>query len=109
MPKKTTYRLILNTCPSRRVAKRIATTLVTERLAACVNLVPIAQSIYRWKGKIESSAEVLLVIKARAANYRPIETRLRALHPYTVPEIIAIDIAGGYARYLDWIENPDKF
>jgi periplasmic divalent cation tolerance protein len=108
MPTKIAHRLILSTCPNRRVAKRVATALVNERLAACVNIVPLAQSIYRWKGKVESAREVLLVIKARAVDYKRIESRIKLLHPYTLPEIIALDIAVGEARYLAWIENPDK-
>ena len=102
------YRLILSTCPNSRVAKRIATALVTERLAACVNIVPIAQSIYRWRGKVASAREVLMLIKARQRDYRRIETRLRALHPYQLPEIIGVDIKDGYAPYLAWINNPDQ-
>ena len=108
MPKKSAHRLILSTCPDRRTAKRIAKTLVAERLAACVNLVPAVESIYRWKGKIESATEILLVIKARAADYKRIDARLRSLHPYSLPEVIAIDIADGDTRYLAWISNPDK-
>lgn len=108
MPKKAAYRLVLSTCPTRRAAKRIATTLVKERHAACVNLMPIAESIFRWKGKIESAKEVLLVIKIRAADYKRVETRLKTLHPYELPEIISIEIADGYAPYLAWLENPDK-
>jgi periplasmic divalent cation tolerance protein len=108
MPKKAAYRLILSTCPDRRTAGRLAKRLVGERLAACVNVIPVARSVYRWKGKIESAKEMLLVIKARAADYKRIEARIRMLHPYTLPEIIAIDITQGSARYLAWIKDPDK-
>jgi periplasmic divalent cation tolerance protein len=90
------------------VGRRIANALVKERLAACVNLIPIAQSIYRWKGKVESAKELLMVIKIRAKDYRRVQTRLKALHPYELPEIISINIADGYAPYLAWIGNPDK-
>jgi len=105
---KPRHYLILSTCPSMKTGNVIARTLVRERLAACVNLIPVSRSIYRWKGKVESAKEVLLVIKARRANYLRIETRLRALHPYTLPEVIALDIATGSTHYLAWISNPDK-
>lgn len=108
MPRKSTHCLILSTCPDRRSGARIARTLVRERLAACVNLVPVAQSIYRWKGKIESAKEILLVVKARASDYKRVEVRLQKLHPYTLPEIVAVDIAQGNARYLAWITDPDS-
>lgn len=101
------YRLILSTCPNIRDAKRIALALVRERLAACVNILPVVQSIYRWRGKVESAKEVLLLVKARASDYRRLEKRLRALHPYELPEIVSVRIANGYSRYLAWMENPD--
>jgi len=107
MPKKTCHRLVLSTCPNLKVGKRIAATLVRERLAACVNLIPVAQSIYRWRGKVESAKEVLLLIKIRAADYRRVQSRIKALHPYELPEIISVGIAEGYAPYLAWIDNPD--
>jgi len=103
------YRLILSTCPNLRVAKRIAAALVNEELAACVNILPRLQSVYRWRGKVQQSAtEVLLLIKACGRDYARIEARIRTLHPYELPEIISVAVAGGYSRYLDWIENPDK-
>jgi len=110
MPKQTRagYRLIFNTCPNLKVARSIATLLVRERLAACANVMPMAQSIYRWQGKVESAREVLLLIKVRAADYKRVERRIKALHPYELPEIISVGIADGYARYLAWLGNPDK-
>jgi periplasmic divalent cation tolerance protein len=102
------YRIILSCCPNIRVAKRIAFALVNERLAACVNIVPVRQSIYRWRGKVKSATEVLMVIKARAGDYRRVEKRLRSLHPYELPEIVSVRIANGYSRYLAWMENPDE-
>ena len=104
----TRHYLILSTCPNKKTGNAIARALVHERLAACVNLIPVAQSIYRWKGKVESAKEILLVIKARAADYKRIESRLQTLHPYTLPEVIAINIARGSASYLAWIADPDK-
>jgi periplasmic divalent cation tolerance protein len=100
--------LVLSTCPSAAVAKRLARRLVEERLAACVNILPLAQSIYRWRGKVESAREWLLIIKSRRTVYPRLEARLRELHPYELPEIIAVPIARGLAAYLAWIDNPDK-
>jgi periplasmic divalent cation tolerance protein len=108
MPRKTRPRLILSTCPDVKAGKRIAVALVRERLAACVNVIPAVQSIYCWKGKIESAKEVLLIIKARASDYKRVESRIKALHPYELPEIVSVRVAGGYAPYLAWIDNPDK-
>jgi periplasmic divalent cation tolerance protein len=110
MPKQTRagYRLVLSTCPNLKVARSIATQLVRERLAACVNVIPALQSIYRWKDKVETAREVLLLIKVRRADYKRVERRIKALHPYELPEIISVGIAGGYARYLAWLGNPDK-
>jgi periplasmic divalent cation tolerance protein len=73
-----------------------------------VNIVPIARSVYRWRGKIQNAREWLLIIKSRSADYARLETRLRALHPYELPEIVAVPLARGLAAYLAWIDNPDK-
>ncbi len=100
--------LVLTTCPDSATAERIARALVTERLATCVNIVPIAQSVYRWQGKIESAAEQLLLIKTRRRDFSALQTRLHALHPYELPELLAVPIAGGSHRYLAWLANPDK-
>lgn len=108
MPRAASVQLVLTTCPNVRIARRLARALVEERLAACVNILPVTQSVYRWKGKVESARELLLVVKSRVRDYRALERRLRALHPYELPEVVAVPIAGGYARYLAWIANPDK-
>jgi periplasmic divalent cation tolerance protein len=102
------FQLVLTTCPDAETAGRIARALVAERLAACVNILPVTESVYRWKGKIESAAEQLLVIKSEKRAYRAIEKRVLALHPYELPEVIAVPIAGGFAGYLTWLHNPDK-
>lgn len=99
---------MLTTCPNRRAAQRIARTLVEERLAACVNIVPIAQSVYRWRGGIESAPEFLLIVKSLRRVYARLEKRLRALHPYELPEVIAVPITRGSRQYLAWIASPDK-
>lgn len=97
--------LIFCTCPDQAIAERIAETVVRERLAACVNLVPGLTSIYRWEGKIQRDTELLLLVKTRAAVYPLLEARIRELHPYQVPEIIALPIQTGSATYLDWIAD----
>ena len=95
--------LVLSTVARREDAERIAGTLVEERLAACVNVVPGVASIYRWKGAVEREDELLLVIKSRAERMEDLAARLRALHPYEVPEMIILPIAGGHPPYLDWL------
>lgn len=102
------YQLVLTTCPDNETAERIARALVGESLAACVNILPIAQSIYRWKGQTESAAELLLIIKSLTDAFGAIQKRIRELHPYELPEIIAVAIADGLPEYLAWIRNPDK-
>jgi periplasmic divalent cation tolerance protein len=101
------HRVVLCTCPDEEVARQIATTLVEEDLAACVNVLPGVQSIYRWKGGVEHDAETLLIIKTTAQRYPALETRVQALHPYELPEIIAVPIAAGLQGYLDWLERPE--
>ena len=91
------------TCPDQATAEHIAETLVDERLAACVNLVSGLTSIYRWQGQIQRDAEWLLIIKTRRTVYSLLEARLCELHPYEIPEIIALPIQTGLADYLDWI------
>lgn len=93
------------TCPDQAVAEHIAETIVGERLAACVNLAPGLTSIYRWEGEIQRDAEWLLMIKTRGAVYALLEARIRELHPYDTPEIIALPILAGSATYLDWITD----
>ena len=95
--------LCLSTCPDAETAARIARTLVEERLAACVNRVPGIQSIYRWQGEINDDAEVLLVIKTTRERFGALRARLSELHPYEVPELIALEIADGLPAYLDWL------
>lgn len=91
------------TCPDRVVAERIAEAVIDERLAACVNLIPGLTSIYRWEGQMQHDVELLLIIKTRSVVYPQLEARLRELHPYQVPEIIALPIQAGSAAYLNWI------
>jgi periplasmic divalent cation tolerance protein len=98
------YLIIYCTCPDQVVAERIATALVSERLAACVNIVPGITSIYRWQGDVHSDPELLLIIKARGDVYPALEARIRTLHAYDVPEIIALPIQQGSGDYLAWLD-----
>ena len=90
------------TASSREEAAAIARALVEERLAACVNWTPI-ESVYRWQGAVEEAAEILLVAKTRRAVLDALAARVRALHSYTVPEIIALPLVSGWPPYLQWI------
>jgi len=95
--------LVIANCPDEACANRIALAVVEAGLAACVNLLPRVQSVYRWQGAIESASEVPLLIKTTAGRYTELETAIRELHPYDVPEIIALPIAQGLPAYLDWL------
>lgn len=95
--------LVIANCPDEACANRIALAVVEAGLAACVNLLPRVQSVYRWQGAIESASEVPLLIKTTAGRYAELEATIRALHPYDVPEIIALPIAQGLPAYLDWL------
>jgi periplasmic divalent cation tolerance protein len=94
-----------STASSLEEGRRIANALVAERLAACVNIVDNINSVYRWQGAVESSAESLLIIKTRGNLIPAIETRLRELHSYAIPELVAIPISQGAQPYLDWLSN----
>ncbi|QIK38090.1 divalent-cation tolerance protein CutA [Caldichromatium japonicum] len=98
-------RLLLCTCPDQETAQRLATTLVEDRLAACINLVPGITSIYRWQGRIHQDPEVLLLLKTADERVDALMARLRALHPYEVPEIIVLPIVAGLAEYLEWVKT----
>lgn len=96
-------RLCLCTCPDRASAEAIAQALVAERFAACVNLLPGVTSVYRWEGRIERADEIQLLIKTTAARLPALAERLRALHPYDMPELIALEAVGGALDYLHWV------
>jgi len=96
------------TCKDRAQARRIATALVRERLAACVNILPGVTSIYVWKGKVEEGAETLLIVKSRGALSKRLASRVRALHSYAVPEVITLPIASGNPDYLRWIRESTR-
>ena len=99
-------RLVLVTCPSLALARKIARSVVQKRLAACVNVVrsPV-ESFYTWKGKLESAREHLLLIKTTATRLAQLEREVKRLHPYDVPEFIALPIADGSADYLSWLSE----
>jgi periplasmic divalent cation tolerance protein len=100
--------VVLVTCPKRTVAERIARTLVSEGHAACVNVVPGLMSTYRWQGKICRDPEVLLIIKTRRPLLQTLTDRVRAIHPYAVPEVIALPLVGGSPAYLSWVEESTR-
>ena len=95
--------VVLVTTPSPERAAEIARALVEERLAACGNVVPGLRSIYRWEGKVQDDAEALLVLKTTRARFEALRDRVLALHPYEVPEVIALPVEAGSAPYLAWI------
>jgi periplasmic divalent cation tolerance protein len=95
--------LAISTFPDAETATRIARQLVTEKLAACANIAGTVQSIYHWQGNIEEAQETMVFFKTAAARFEGLQTRLRTLHPYEVPEIIAIRVADGLPEYLQWV------
>jgi periplasmic divalent cation tolerance protein len=99
----TSFLSIYITAPSRELAEKIARTLVEERLAACVNIIPGVHSIYRWQGKIAAENEVVLIAKSRADMFERLEKRVKELHSYQVPCIVAWPIEKGHKPYLDWL------
>ena len=101
------FQIVLTTCPDKASSERIAHALVEEGLAACVNVLPPMHSIYKWKGEIEQATEQLLVIKSTVAHFPAIRERIQALHPYELPEIIAVPIADGLPGYLAWLSHPE--
>lgn len=101
----TTFLVVYCTCPSPELAERIAEVLVDEGLAACVNILPGITSVYRWQGSIQRDHELLLIIKTRSDAYPTLEARIRQLHSYAVPEIIALPIVQGHRHYLEWIDS----
>ena len=101
------FQIVLSTCPDSTTAEQIARALVEEKLAACINILPRIQSIYRWKGQVETASEILMVIKSETHAFALICDKIKSLHPYELPEIVAVPIADGSPEYLSWLTNPD--
>lgn len=97
------FRLVFCTFPDAASARQIGTVLIEKQLAACVNLIPCVESVYRWQGKVESASEVLAVFKTSAALFPAFERELARLHPYDVPEIIAMEPAAVAQSYGEWL------
>jgi periplasmic divalent cation tolerance protein len=97
--------VVLSTVASGEEGERLARILVERRLAACVNLMPPMTSIYRWEGRVETAEERLLVIKTRAELFEKLRATLVDLHPYDVPEVIALDVTAGHPPYLSWLDE----
>ena len=104
----TDKRIVLSTAGSEEEARKIARHLVEHQLAACVNIVPQIESIYRWEGKVESSREWLLIVKTTAAKFPAVRDALKRQHSYELPECVAVGIEDGSAEYLEWIERSVK-
>jgi len=95
--------VVLVTAPGPEEAARLARVLVEERLAACGNVLPGLRSIYRWEGKVREEGEALLLLKTTRARFAALRDRLLALHPYEVPEVLALPVEAGAERYLGWV------
>ena len=97
--------IVLVTAPNQEEASKIAEALVDERLAACVNILPGVQSVYRWKGEVTRDSELLLIIKSTSERYDEVERRVGELHSYSTPEVIAIGVNRGAEGYLRWLRE----
>jgi len=101
------FRVVLCTFPSTRLAGEVARTLVTERLAACVNISEVV-SVYSWKDELQNEPEALAIIKTSARNFEALAQRIDELHPYEVPEVIALPVLEGHAPYLAWLAENTR-
>ncbi len=97
--------IVITNTPSREVALEIARALIERKLAACVNVLAECESVYRWQGEIETAREVPLLIKTRAAIYDEVEAAIKSLHPYELPEIVAVPVERGLSDYLQWVNT----
>jgi periplasmic divalent cation tolerance protein len=100
--------VVLTNLPDRAVAERLAASLVEQRVAACVNILAPCRSVYRWQGSVQHDEEHPLLIKTTRAAYPALEAAIRALHPYTLPEIVAVPVELGLAQYLDWVDAETR-
>ena len=100
-----TCRVCFVTAPNLRTARRLARALLSRRLVACANILPAIESHYWWQGRIQRGSEVLILFKTTSARWKAFQEAVKELHPYDTPEIIALTIASGYDRYLQWINE----
>ena len=100
--------LVYCTCPSDAVAGELGRALVSEKLAACVTVLPGVRSIYRWRDELEEEVEVLLMIKTRKSSFEALRKGILKRHPYELPEIVAVALADGHHAYLDWIAESTR-
>ena len=100
--------LVFTTLPNADKAFEVAKVLVEEKLAACANILPAVRSIYRWQDKLQDENEVLVLLKTRAENVERLKARILELHPYELPEVLAVPVESGYAAYLDWLNAQTR-
>ncbi len=103
-----TTMLVLTNVPDQVIAERIARHLVDANLAACVNILAPCRSVYRWQGTIEGASEIPLLIKSTEERYPALERAIKSMHPYDVPEIIAVPVATGWPAYLEWVDEQTR-
>ena len=108
MKKKRDKFIILVTAPNKKEARRIARHLISQRLAACVNILPGVDSLFWWQGKIDKAKENILIIKSKKSLISKLISEIKKIHSYKVPEIIALEINAGLSDYLDWIESETR-
>ena len=108
LAEKVEHLLVLTTCPGSITAKQIAQDLIANDVAACVNVIPGLTSYFKWSNKVDTDDELLLLIKTTSDCYPKVEKRIKSLHPYELPEIIAVSIVDGLEEYLRWIEDSTK-
>lgn len=99
------YIIVFITTSNKKEAKKLATALIKNRLAACVNIIGGLRSLFKWQGKLDEAQEVLLIVKSKKEKFNKIAKLVKSLHSYEVPEIIAIPIASGFKPYLKWIDD----
>ena len=100
--------IVITNCPDEETANHIALAVVEARLAACVNILPGLRSIYRWQDRVETADEVLLLVKTSADAYPALQDRLRELHPYELPELLAVESTSGLPAYLQWVTDETR-